>query len=144
MCADIVIAAESATIGDAHANFGVYPGAGGAAVLPRLIPLNMAMYLLMTGKSLSAAEMKSVGLVCEVHADAELADAALTLAKQIAKKSPIALRRMKEVARASADKTRDDALQHEQVMLRRHMRTFDFQEGLQSFAEKRAPQFQGR
>ena len=144
MCADIVIAAESATIGDAHANFGVYPGAGGAAVLPRLIPLNMAMYLLMTGKSLSAAEMKSVGLVCEVHADAELADAALTLAKQIAKKSPIALRRMKEVARASADKTRDDALQHEQVMLRKHMRTFDFQEGLQAFAEKRAPQFQGR
>jgi hypothetical protein len=38
MCADIVVAAESATIGDAHANFGVYPGAGGAAVLPRLIP----------------------------------------------------------------------------------------------------------
>ncbi len=144
MCADIVIAAESATIGDAHANFGVYPGAGGAAVLPRLIPLNMAMYLLMTGKSLSASEMKSLGLVAEVHADAELADAALALARLIAKKSPIALRRMKEVARASADKTRDDALQHEQVMLRKHMRTFDFQEGLQAFAEKRAPQFQGR
>lgn len=144
MCADIVIAAESATIGDAHANFGVYPGAGGAAILPRLIPLNMAMYLLMTGKSLSATEMKNLGLVCEVHADAELSEAALKLAKQIAKKSPIALRRMKEVARVSADKTRDDALQHEQVMLRRHMRTFDFQEGLQAFAEKRPPEFQGR
>src|ERR1700722_8322272 len=35
MCADLVVAAESATIADAHANFGVYPGAGGAAVLPR-------------------------------------------------------------------------------------------------------------
>ena len=57
MCADIVVAAESATIGDAHANFGVYPGAGGAAVLPRLIPLNMAMYLLFTGKTLSAADL---------------------------------------------------------------------------------------
>ncbi|MBY4742430.1 enoyl-CoA hydratase/isomerase family protein, partial [Burkholderia cepacia] len=63
MCADIVIAAESAAIGDAHANFGVYPGAGGAAVLPRLIPQNIAMYLLLTGKTLSAAEMKAYGFV---------------------------------------------------------------------------------
>ena len=144
MCADIIIAAQSATIGDAHANFGVYPGAGGAAVLPRLIPLNMAMYLLLTGKSLSATEMKNLGLVAEMHADEALADAALALARLIAKKSPIALRRMKEVARSSADKSQADALQHEQVMLRKHMRTFDFQEGLQAFAEKRAPQFQGR
>jgi enoyl-CoA hydratase/carnithine racemase len=144
MCADIVVAAESATIGDAHANFGVYPGAGGAAILPRLVPLNVAMYLLFTGKSLSAAEMKTYGFVSEVHADEGLADAALKLASQIAKKSPIALRRMKEVARFAADKTRDDALLHEAVNMRQHMRTFDFQEGLQSFAEKRAPQFQGR
>ena len=144
MCADLVVAAESATIADAHANFGVYPGAGGAAVLPRLIPLNMAMYLLFTGKSLSAADMKACGLVCEVHPDEALADAALALAKQIARKSPVALSRMKAVARASADKTRDDALLHEQVMLRQHMRSFDFHEGLQAFAEKRAPQFQGR
>ncbi|MCU1751998.1 enoyl-CoA hydratase/isomerase family protein [Pseudomonas sp. 6D_7.1_Bac1] len=143
MCADIVVAAQSATLADAHANFGVYPGAGGAAVLPRLIPLNMAMYLLMTGKSLSATEMKVYGLVCEVHADAALADAALALAQQIAKKSPIALRRMKEVARASSDKSRDDALQHEQVMLRQHLRTADFQEGLLAFGERRAPHFKG-
>ena len=144
MCADIIIAADTATIGDAHANFGVYPGAGGAAVLPRLIPLNMAMYLLMTGKSLSATEMKAYGLVSEIHPAAELAEAALELARQIAKKSPSALQRMKQVARASADKSRDDALLHEQVMLRQHLRSFDLQEGLQAFAEKRAPQFQGR
>jgi enoyl-CoA hydratase/carnithine racemase len=143
MCADVVVAAESATIADAHANFGVYPGAGGAAILPRLIPLNMAMYLLLTGKSLSATEMKACGLVSEVHPDEGLADAALALARHIAKKSPIALRRMKDVARGSADKSRDDALLHEQVMLRRHMRSFDFHEGLRAFAEKRAPLFQG-
>jgi enoyl-CoA hydratase/carnithine racemase len=144
MCADLVVAAGSATLADAHANFGVYPGAGGAAVLPRLIPLNVAMYLLLTGKSLSAAEMKTYGLVCEVHPDDAFPDAVQKLATHIARKSPIALRRMKEVARQSADKTRDDALLHEQVMLRQHMRTFDFHEGLQAFAEKRAPRFQGR
>jgi enoyl-CoA hydratase/carnithine racemase len=144
MCADLIVAAESATIADAHANFGVFPGAGGASVLPRLVPLNMAMYLLLTGKSLSAAQMQAFGLVCEVHPDAELGDAALKLATHIARKSPSALRRMKEVARSSADKSRDDALRHEQVMLREHLRSFDLQEGLQAFAEKRAPQFQGR
>jgi enoyl-CoA hydratase/carnithine racemase len=144
MCADVVVAAESATIADAHANFGVYPGGGGAAILPRLIPLNMAMYLLLTGKSLSAADMKACGLVCEIHPDESLADAALALARHIARKSPVALRRMKEVARTSADKTRADALLHEQVMLRQHMRSHDFHEGLQAFAEKRPPQFLGR
>jgi enoyl-CoA hydratase/carnithine racemase len=144
MCADLVVAAQSATIADAHANFGVYPGAGGAAILPRLIPLNMAMYLLLTGKSLSADAMKACGLVCEVHPDEGFADAVLALAKHIAKKSPVALRRMKEVARMSADKSRDDALLHEQVMLRQHLRSFDLHEGLQAFSEKRAPKFQGR
>jgi len=144
MCADIIVAAESATIADAHANFGVYPGAGGAAILPRLIPLNMAMYLLLTGKALSAAEMKALGLVCEVHPDADLAEATMKLANDIAIKSPVALRRMKEVARASADKSRADALAHEQVMLSQHLRSADLQEGLRAFAEKRTPNFQGR
>jgi enoyl-CoA hydratase/carnithine racemase len=104
----------------------------------------MAMYLLFTGKSLSAAEMKACGLVCEVHADAALSDAALALARHIARKSPVALRRMKQVARASADKSAADALLHETAMLRQHMRSADFHEGLAAFAEKRAPEFPGR
>lgn len=144
MCADLIVAAETAQIGDAHANFGVYPGAGGAAVLPRLVPLNTALYLLFTGKTLSARELHALGLVCEVHAADALADATLALAQLIAAKSPAALRRMKEVARASADKTRADALLHKQVMLRQHLRSHDFQEGLSAFAAKRAPNFIGR
>ncbi len=144
MCADIVVAAESATIGDAHANFGVYPGAGGAAVLPRLIPLNMALYLLFTGKTLSATQMLNCGLVNEVHPDAQLAQAVQELAENIAAKSPVALSRMKAVARGAADKTQADALLHEQVMLRQHLRSADLQEGLRAFAEKRAPLFSGR
>ena len=144
MCCDIVLASEDARIGDAHANFGVYPGAGGAAVLPRLIPHNVAKYLLFTGKTLSADEMKAYGLVNEVVPADQLEQAVTDLAELIAQKSPIALRRMKEVANASMDKSRDAALEHEQVMLRKHERSFDMAEGLAAFSEKRPPEFQGR
>ena len=144
MCCDIVLASEDARIGDAHANFGVYPGAGGAAVLPRLIPHNVAKYLLFTGKTLSAQEMKDYGLVNEVVPASKLEQAATELAELIATKSPIALRRMKEVANASLDKSRDAALEHEQVMMRKHERSFDMAEGLRAFSEKRNPTFKGR
>jgi enoyl-CoA hydratase len=144
MCCDIVLASQEARIGDAHANFGVYPGAGGAAILPRLIPHNVAKYLLFTGKTLSAQEMKSYGLVNEVVPAARLEQAATELAELIATKSPIALRRMKEVANASLDKSRDAALEHEQVMMRKHERSYDMAEGLQAFSEKRKPHFKGR
>lgn len=144
MCADIVIACESARIGDSHANYGVFPGGGGAAVLPRLLPLNTALYLLFTGKTVSAAELQQLGFVSEVHPDADLMDAAIALGRHIAAKSPLALQRMKAVARASLDKSRADALLHEQVMLRRHQRSADLLEGLRAFAEKDTPLFLGR
>lgn len=144
MCADLVTAADSAQIGDAHANFGVYPGGGGAAVLPRLVPHNVAKYLLFTGNTLSAEEMWRHGFVNELAAADELEAVTQALAEHVALKSPIALRRMKIVANESLDKSRDDALEHEQAMLRRHMRSYDMEEGLKAFNEKRSPQFEGR
>ena len=50
MCCDIVIAARSARFGDGHSNFGVFPGGGGASILPRKVPANVAKYLLFTGE----------------------------------------------------------------------------------------------
>jgi len=114
MCCDIVIASETAKIGDAHANFGVYPGAGGAAILPRIVPRNVAKYLLFT------------------------------LADHITAKSPIALRRMKAVASQTQGQTAEDALRHEQLIFRQHLRSADMVEGLSAFEEKRTPKFQGR
>lgn len=144
LSADLLIAADSARIGDGHANYGVYPGGGGAAVLPRVIPLHSALYLLYTGRTFTATQMHALGLVCEVHPADQLAGATLDLARHIAQRSPAGLRRMKAVARASGDKARADALLHEQVMLREHLRSHDMAEGLQAFAEKRAPRFTGR
>ncbi|WP_027215026.1 enoyl-CoA hydratase/isomerase family protein [Burkholderia sp. WSM2232] len=143
LACDLVLAADSARLGDAHSNFGVFPGAGGAAILPRKVPANVARYLLFTGDSMSAAELKLHGLVNEVLPDSELKPRAQALADRLAKKSPLVLARMKRVANEAADKTAADALRHELLELRNHQRSYDVKEGLRAFAEKREPQFKG-
>lgn len=143
MCCDLVIAAQSAKFGDAHSNFGVFPGGGGAAILPRKVPANVAKYLLFMGDSLPAEDMKTYGLVNEVVPDADLTTRVQEIGEKLAKKSPIVLTRMKRVANEAADKTAADALRHEVLELRNHQRSYDIQEGLRAFAEKRTPEFKG-
>lgn len=143
LCCDIVFAVESAKIGDAHSNFGVFPGGGGAAILPRKVGLNRAKYLLFTGDYLSAAELEKFGLVNRVVPDADLVKEIENFVEKLAAKSPIVLRRMKEVANASLDQTQEAALRHEMLNLRQHTRSYDLDEGLRAFAEKRKPEFKG-
>ena len=143
MACDLVFAAESAQMGDAHSNFGVFPGAGGAAVLPRRIGLNRAKYLLFSGENVSARDMMDWGLVNKVVADEDLRDAVQTFTNRLADKSPAVLRRMKRVANRSMDVDETAALAEEMLNLRAHMRSWDMHEGLSAFNEKRKPQFRG-
>lgn len=144
MCCDIIIGAEGAKIGDAHANFGIVPGGGGSAILPRLVPVNVAKYLLMTGRTMSAEQLLGYGLLQEVHPPGQLKQAAQDLAEEIAKKSPIGLNRMIEVADLTYDESLKDALLHERLMAEHHCRSLDMKEGLLAFVEKREPDFKGQ
>ncbi|WP_220475416.1 enoyl-CoA hydratase/isomerase family protein [Sphingomonas cavernae] len=143
LCCDLVIAAETARFGDAHSNFGVFPGGGGAAILPRKIPANVARYLLFTGEALSAADARLYGLVNEVVPAGELETHVQALADRLAAKSPLVLAGMKRVANEAADKSAADALRHELLECRNHGRSWDITEGLAAFREKREPQFKG-
>ena len=143
MACDLVFAAESAQMGDAHSNFGVFPGAGGAAILPRRIGLNRAKFLLFSGENVSAQDMMDWGLVNMVVPDAELHDAVQAFTDRLADKSPALLRRMKTVANRSLNVDEPAALAEEMLNLRAHMRSWDMREGLTAFSEKRKPQFRG-
>jgi len=143
MACDVVFAAESARLGDAHSNFGVFPGAGGAAVMPRRIGLNRAKYLLFSGDHLPARELMQMGLVNQVTPDAELVAAVDRFVEKLAHKSPAVLRRMKAVANRSIDQSQESALTDELLNLRDHSRSYDMQEGLAAFREKRKPAFKG-
>lgn len=141
---DVIFAAESARFADGHANYGLLPGGGGAAVLPRRVGLNRAKALLFSGDSLSAETMREWGLVYEVVPDDQLRRTVGEFCAKLAGKSPLTLRGMKEVANAALDNSEEMALRHEMLVLRNHMRSHDFREGLTSFTEKRQPVFEGR
>ncbi|GAA5317314.1 MAG: enoyl-CoA hydratase/isomerase family protein [Candidatus Pelagadaptatus aseana] len=143
MAGDIILAAESAQIADAHANFGVFPGAGGAVTLSRKIPWNAANYLLYTGEFASAEQMKQWGLVLDVVADDALLDRAMQIAKTIASKSPLTLSRMKQMVKDGMDMPLSSALRAEMAMLAVQTKSHDIMEGLTAFAEKRKPEFKG-
>ena len=143
MCCDIVFASDTAKMGDAHSNFGITPGAGGAAVLPRKIGLNRAKYLMFTGDFITAEEMERYGLVNKVFPAGMLAEETEAFVERLAGKSPLVLRKMKEIANASLDKDQDSSLQEELLCLRHHTRSYDLNEGLAAFSGKRKPEFKG-
>ena len=143
MCCDLIYAAQSAKIGDAHCNYGIVPGGGGAAIMPRLLPLPIAKYLLFTGEFLPAEKLQQYGLVNDVVADDQLFDAVSTVANLISQKSPIGLSRAKRVANEALDKSAEDALRDERLAARDQFRSYDYKEGISAFLEKRKPVFKG-
>lgn len=138
LCCDLLIAARGARIGDAHINFGLVPGAGGATVLPHRIGLDRAKRLLLTGELLSATTLHEWGLIAWVVADDELCAFAGRIAQELAARSAPALEAIKKLANASASCS---LLAQEASTLRKHLTTRDAREGLSAFREKRMPIF---
>ena len=141
LACDILVASETATVGDAHVNFGVFPGAGGAAILPRRIGYHAAAHLLFTGGSVSADRMFQLGLVQEVWPAADFLVRLEGLADRIASKSPEGLARIKTVARSAADISDAAALGLEAAEAGLYSQSPDFDEGIKAFVEKRKPIF---
>lgn len=144
LCCDLVLAAESAKLGDAHANYGLIPGGGGSIRLPRKVGLAMAKYLLFTGEFLPAADLVACGLVNEVVPDERLGERVDALVDVIASKSPLGLRRMKQLVHDGLDQSVATGVRLELVASEAHASSHDVAEGLTAFQEKRPARFTGR
>jgi enoyl-CoA hydratase len=144
LCCDIVIAAESARIGDGHARYGVIPGAGSTARLPRKLPVNIAKMLLLTGELWPAHALAAAGLVNEVVPDEQLRARAGELAGLFARNSPLGLAWIKRLVNDGLEQPVERAARAELAAFASYARSEDFLEGLTAFQEKRAPRFTGR
>ncbi len=144
LCCDLVVAARSAKLGDAHANFGLLPGGGSSVRLPRKIGPTRAKYLLYTADFLPAETLRDWGLVNEVVEDGELGAATGRLIGRLATKSTLVLRRMKALVDDGLEQPVETALRQELLASEVHAFSHDMREGLAAFEEKRKPNFLGR
>ncbi len=129
---------------EAFTKIGLMPDGGGTGTLVRLVGLGVATELIYLASKVDAERAKSLGLATRVHPPGELAKEALALAMQLADGPPIALEEAKKSLHASLGITIDDVLAREREGQLRCLRTSDCLEGVMSWAQKRAPQFQGK
>jgi enoyl-CoA hydratase len=143
MCCDLIIAGESAQLGQPEVRVGIMPGAGGTQRLARAIGKFHAMRLCLTGRPIAAAEACQMGLVSQVVPDAEVVDAALEMARDLARLPPLAVMQIKEAILAGQDASLEAGLMLERKAFQLLFASADKREGMEAFFEKRPPEFEG-
>lgn len=141
---DLVIAADTARLGDPHVRMGLVAGDGGAAVWPQLVGYTRAKQYLLSGDLLSATEAERIGLISIVMPFADLDKEVARWTTKFDQAAPNALRWTKATIniglRNAVGQMLDAGLAYEMQSLR----TDDVREAISAFKERRKPQFTGR
>jgi enoyl-CoA hydratase len=141
---DFVAMAASASLGLPELGLGTFIGGGMTYMLPRLVGLAKARELIFLGERIGAEEAVRIGLASRAFPDDGFLDHVRDFARQIAGKAPFSMQLAKEQLNFAAERTLDAALVAELEGVMFCSSTRDWQEGLDAFAEKRAPGFEGR
>jgi enoyl-CoA hydratase/carnithine racemase len=135
---------ETARMGQTESNLGIIPGYGGTQRLPRLVGRTKALELLILGTQVPAADCLALGLVNRLAREGETLEDARALARQIARRPPIATRLIIEAVDDGLETPIERAAEVEARAFLRSLRTEDATEGIQAFLAKREPDFKGR
>ena len=135
---------ESARMGQTESNLGITPGFGGSQRMPRLIGRTKALEFLILGTQVPAPECLALGLANKLTKEGETLNDAKALARQIAKRPPIATRLIIEAVDEGLEAPIDKAIDIEVRAFLKTLKTEDASEGIQAFFAKREPNFKGK
>ena len=144
MHCDLIVASETARIGQPEIKIGVMPGAGGTQRLTRDVGKALAMEMVLTGRFLSAEEALRSGLINKVVPVEFYLQEAVNYARQIAALSPVAVKLAKESVLNAFNSSLDEGLLFERKNFYLCFASEDQKEGMSAFIEKRTPHFTGK
>jgi enoyl-CoA hydratase len=143
MACDMIVAADDAQFGQPEIRIGVMPGAGGTQRMTRAIGKARAMELILTGRTMTAREAETYGLVTRLVPAEATVDAALELAARVAAMPPLAVRSAKAALLDAAERDLAGGFARERAAFFDLFDTDDQAEGMAAFTEKRRPMWSG-
>jgi enoyl-CoA hydratase/carnithine racemase len=114
---DLRIAAEDAKLAVPFTKLGMLPGLGSTYLLPRLVGRGAALDLLLSGRTISAAEARDIGLVERTVAPGTALEVALGMARDLAQRNPAVLAGVKEAVNFGAEHTLEEAMDNEEALI---------------------------
>lgn len=144
MLCDIIVAAKSAKFGQPEVNLGVIPGVGGTQRLTRAVGKARAMEIILTGRMIDSEELYIAGLLSKVSEDDKYLEDAISTAKTISTKAPLAVQLAKESILKAFDTTMETGIEAEKKNFYLLFASEDKMEGMKAFIEKRKPVWKGK
>lgn len=141
LACDIILASEDCWVQMPELDVGL---AGGAGFLMEHFGRSMARYMYFTARRIPAAELHRLGVITAVLPQERLLDEAITIAREIASKSPLAVRWVKRAFNIVEEMPVRDAYRFEQSITADLSGSEDTREAQAAFVEKRKPVFKGR
>ena len=144
LACDITIAKQSASFIQAFSKIGLIPDSGGTFFLPRLIGMQKALALMMTGDKVSAVEAEKLNMIYKVVEDDSFDEDIKAFSEKLALMPTKGLGLSKRAVNLGLFNSLEDQLDMEVIIQVEAGLTEDFTEGVDAFLQKRTPIFKGK